>query len=788
MPGGEGESRIALVVGNADYKAATVLANPVNDALRMAAALDRLGFKVTFARNCDISEFNKSLRNFTRNLIGSDVGLLYYSGHALQFDGENYLIPIDARLEEPDDLERGAFKLSQQLAAMRSAARLSLVFLDACRDDPFKLDHAGPSAGTKRVIVRRPGLKEVEKADLKDALIAFAAEQGHTAVDGTEGSLSPFTKALVDHIETPGLEVTKMMRLVKQRVREATNGKQSPWSNDSLTKEFFFKPPMAANAEVHSPNQPEGDRTRVELPPADESPVYRDALDPATFDVPRGLIQCIVVLAEEAADEDRIPLQEHVRRAWDFHGDDIAAAVVKYRAKQGGRHLYDADARQRAERALSCLRVDQAFANVTSLTRAVEAICKADVAVFDTTEFRQPGVMLLLGVRSVARRGVTICSLGGNYVIGAELTIPFNLQMLNLAAHSAAQEDQGMDPRDLIGKKIANGFRELAELPQYLDLPAYDSVRRIGGESKAYRPIQYFDQILLLCPFSQEYSGRNWKRYLSKELPGKLKEHFRKVDGSRQDTEPRIVRLMDLNTPRLVAQTLYEAIRLTDMCVIDWTGLRSNVMFEAGVRLATNPLGAVHIVGETEPSELGDSKVTHVEHMFKLFEPVVYSCKPGRTAAYLQMIERFEKSLGKGPDAFESLVYRTVGGSLDDEANTTAVPVVEELISSANLLLSDDESSGICPVLFHDVNKRILEEAQEAASERRLAAWLYLERRVSDVAIRGDEQLYTQFRTLGAQARRWLKKRPDAALDEYIKERMRQVKEQVGKDDDRGNP
>jgi uncharacterized caspase-like protein len=146
MPGGEGEKRIALVVGNANYEAATVLANPVNDALQMTAALERLGFKVTLARNCDISEFNKSLRIFTRNLIGSDVGLLYYSGHALQFDGENYLIPIDARLEEPDDLERGAFKLSQQLAAMRSAARLSLVFLDACRDDPFKFG----SCGSKR--------------------------------------------------------------------------------------------------------------------------------------------------------------------------------------------------------------------------------------------------------------------------------------------------------------------------------------------------------------------------------------------------------------------------------------------------------------------------------------------------------------------------------------------------------------------------------------------------------------------------------------------------------------
>jgi hypothetical protein len=241
VSGGKAEKRIALVIGNAAYRAATVLANPVNDALQMTEALERLGFEVKCARDCDINEFDKQLRDFRRKLAGSDAGLFYYSGHALQFGGENYLIPIDARLEEPEDLERRAFSLSPQLAAMRAAAGVSIVFLDACRDDPFKLDQADQNPGAKRVIVQRTGLKEVAKANLKDALIAFAAEQGHTAVDGEEGGLSPFTKALVDNIETPGLEITNLMRRVRQRVREATNGKQTPWSNESLTNPFFFK-------------------------------------------------------------------------------------------------------------------------------------------------------------------------------------------------------------------------------------------------------------------------------------------------------------------------------------------------------------------------------------------------------------------------------------------------------------------------------------------------------------------------------------------------------------------
>jgi hypothetical protein len=174
--------------------------------------------------------------------------------------------------------------------------------------------------------------------------------------------------------------------------------------------------------------------------------------------------------------------------------------------------------------------------------------------------------------------------------------------------------------------------------------------------------------------------------------------------------------------------------------------------------------------------------------MLSLFGPVRYACKPGVTEPFKRMIESFRAILSKDSDSFESLVYRVVGMSLDHDVQPTAVPVVEELIGSANLLLSgDEESSGICPVLYHDVSNRVLEEAQEAAAERRLAAWLYLERRFPDADIRGNEQLYVQFRTLGAQARRWLKKRPDIRLDKYIKQRMQEVKGDPSSVDSRGN-
>jgi uncharacterized caspase-like protein len=242
--------RIALVIGNADYQHATALETPVNDALAMADALDRLGFQVRLAQNCDINDFQNELDNFSERIVGASAALFYYSGHALQYGGDNYLIPVDTRLEAARGLDRLTFRVTPQLEEMRSKAGVSLVFLDACRDNPFDLDPRGPAPGTKRVVVKPAGLAEIateETKELKDALIAFAAEQGKTAADGEAGDLSPFTKALSEHIETSGLEVTKMMQRVKKSVREATKGKQTPWFNVSLTNEFFFNPTGGAD-------------------------------------------------------------------------------------------------------------------------------------------------------------------------------------------------------------------------------------------------------------------------------------------------------------------------------------------------------------------------------------------------------------------------------------------------------------------------------------------------------------------------------------------------------------
>ncbi|MBC7942361.1 MAG: hypothetical protein H7Z19_21850, partial [Chitinophagaceae bacterium] len=403
-------------------------------------------------------------------------------------------------------------------------------------------------------------------------------------------------------------------------------------------------------------------------------------------------------------------------------------------------------------------------------TAAIAALCRAEIAVFDLTGF-DPGVLFLLGVRAVARRGVTLASVGGDYTVGGELPVPFNLQLLNLSAHSQRQQEgaQELRPAHLIGRKLYQGFRDLANLPHYLDLPTYDAVRQLGVDSGAYRPVRPSEKVLVLCPFSAEYSARNWRHYLDAKLPGKLRQSVLKTHP---DARPRLERLLDVRTPRLVAQTLFEAIRLTDMCLIDWTDLRPNVMFEAGVRLAVNPLGAVHIVEVDDKGtrRLPAEPAAQVEGLLALFDPVGYCCKPGDAGAYSEMVRRFERQLEENRAGRVGFVYRAVGEALDRRAQPAALPLVDELLRQADILESDDEeSTGISPILFHEVNKALVVEARAAAAERRLAAWLYLTQRWSASEIAADAHLRAQFDLLHAKVRPWARHAGRADLLEAMR-------------------
>jgi uncharacterized caspase-like protein len=238
--------RLALVIGNGAYREAPALANPAADARGMAAALARLGFRVETLLDADRAQMEAAIRRFGEAAAGAEAAMVYYAGHAVEVGGRNHLIPVSARIRSDRDLPFETIDFDAVMTQLEGRARVILVFLDACRDNPFR---QRLTAGGTRGIAS-PGLAPVRGP--VGTLVAFATAPGQVAQDG-HGPNSPFTAALLAHIETPGLEVRPMLGRVRQAVREATAGSQIPWENSSLEGEFFFRPAPAPPAAASLP-------------------------------------------------------------------------------------------------------------------------------------------------------------------------------------------------------------------------------------------------------------------------------------------------------------------------------------------------------------------------------------------------------------------------------------------------------------------------------------------------------------------------------------------------------
>ncbi len=230
------EKRVALVIGNSAYEHVPALANPKNDAADMADKLEALGFEVVRGSDLTLSDMRKTAREFTNKLEGADLSLFFYAGHGLQVNGNNYMAPVDARLGSYDDLDYEVLPMDLIVGAMERKTKVNLIFLDACRDNPLA-ENLARSMGTRSGAVGR-GLAKLGSGI--GTLIAFATQPGNVALDGA-GRNSPFTTALLKHLGTPGQDVTRDLIHVRRAVLEATQGKQVPWDNSSLTGEVILK-------------------------------------------------------------------------------------------------------------------------------------------------------------------------------------------------------------------------------------------------------------------------------------------------------------------------------------------------------------------------------------------------------------------------------------------------------------------------------------------------------------------------------------------------------------------
>lgn len=227
--------RVALVVGNSAYQHVAELRNPRNDAEAITAKLQDLGFDVIGGIDLDRDALEDRVRDFARTSRGAEVTLFYYAGHGLQVGGKNYLVPVDAELTDEADLDFQTVSMDAVLRNMERERRTNLIILDACRNNPLAKNLAR-SMGTRSASVGR-GLAPLETG--VGTLISFATQPGNVALDG-DGHNSPFTTALLRHIDTENLDVALMMRRVRRDVMDATGGNQVPWSNSSLTDAIFL--------------------------------------------------------------------------------------------------------------------------------------------------------------------------------------------------------------------------------------------------------------------------------------------------------------------------------------------------------------------------------------------------------------------------------------------------------------------------------------------------------------------------------------------------------------------
>src|SRR5262245_7213717 len=216
-----GDTRVALVIGNSEYRYVAPLNNPQNDARLVADTLTALGFKVIgngAQLNLTKSQFDQAVQDFANEIQSADVALFYYAGHGVQVRGANYLVPVGANPTREVDVDFQMLDVNLILRGMEyGRARLNIVILDACRNNPF---------GGRGLRAVSTGLAQMQAPE--GTLISFATQPGNVAQDGTGGN-SPFSKALAQTIRTPGLDIFRAFNEVGLIVSRATGGEQQPW-------------------------------------------------------------------------------------------------------------------------------------------------------------------------------------------------------------------------------------------------------------------------------------------------------------------------------------------------------------------------------------------------------------------------------------------------------------------------------------------------------------------------------------------------------------------------------
>ncbi|MDA9493476.1 caspase family protein [Bradyrhizobium sp. CCBAU 11361] len=240
------EQRVALVIGNSNYKNAPQLVNPDNDAESMAKFLNSAGFEVVAATDLTQNDMLRVVQDFSAKVSSrgpNTVAMVYYAGHGVQLAGENYLVPVDAKVSSPTELVNNSVRLVDVMSTLETIpSRMRIVILDACRNNPFPSIN---DAGRGLAIVDAPN----------GSIVGYSTAPGAEALDGTGGH-SPYTQAFLNVAREPNVPIEQLFKRVRLQVNQTTSGAQIPWESSSLTSDFTFfgDTAVAANrAPVNAP-------------------------------------------------------------------------------------------------------------------------------------------------------------------------------------------------------------------------------------------------------------------------------------------------------------------------------------------------------------------------------------------------------------------------------------------------------------------------------------------------------------------------------------------------------
>jgi Caspase domain len=391
------------------------------------------------------------------------------------------------------------------------------------------------------------------------------------------------------------------------------------------------------------------------------------------------------------------------------------------------------------------------FRNPRAFQEAVSAVCAADLAFFDLTGL-EPAVLVLLGIRAVIRRGVTICSTAEDCDFRVSEMPPFLLRDINMISHG-----RGIDvPEQVFGTRAIAGIRQISLSPHgYSDLPAFDALRELPLDPGERTILPYHASVLVLCPFSQTYTENNWN-HVRRLLPGAIAKRVTMDGFSREVTnEVRVERTLDMGSPQVVSVNLLKAMRLNDLCICDLTEWKPNVLFELGLRLASRPLHPLCILDaqaggmnqqESEEATAGKRLMERIRGQCHGLQEVlgVLEYQPSRREDYYKMIEyhlAMREALSESDRTWSSDklpiggIYRIAWQYADRKNEPSGMEVLDLLRFSASELQT--KSRGSTPFIF-PVAHALTESARKNSIERLIAAWLYLKHRKGIMLARGE--------------------------------------------------